>query len=280
MTKSEVLAEGLTFPEGVRWHDGALWFSDMHDQRLMRLVPGAEPETIAMVPGRPSGIGFLPDGTPLVVSQQDRRVLRVEASGPSEHADLSGLAEWHCNDMFVDSHGRAYVGNYGDDSVPPDAPHPTVLVLIEPDGSTRAVASDLWFPNGIAVTPDGKTLIVAETRSVPGRLTAFDVDADGSLSGRRVLTEFEGGFPDGIAVDAEGAVWVAFPFGDELVRVTPAGEVDTRIPFPSPYAVALGGPSGRELFVATAPNWEPEEAVRLRAGSIHRLEVEAPAPAP
>ncbi|WP_246098094.1 SMP-30/gluconolactonase/LRE family protein [Rhodococcus spelaei] len=270
----------MTFPEGVRWHDGALWFSDMHDHRLMRLVPGSEPETIATVPGRPSGIGFLPDGTPLVVSQQDRKVLRVEANGTVEHANLSGLAEWHCNDMFVDGQGRAYVGNYGDDSAPPDAPHPTVLILIEPDGSTRAVASDLWFPNGITVTPDGNTLIVAETRSVPGRLTAFDVGADGDLTGRRVLAEFEGGFPDGLAVDAEGAVWVAFPFGDELVRITPDGVVDTRLSFPSPYAVALGGPSGRELFVATAPNWEPEEAARLRAGAIHRLEVEAPAPAP
>jgi sugar lactone lactonase YvrE len=279
-TSSEVLAEGLTFPEGVRWHDGAVWFSDMHDQRVLRVPPDGSPETVAAVPEGPSGLGFLPDGTPLVVSQHDRRVMRIEDGKTREHADLSQLADWHCNDMFVDRQGRAYVGNYGDASAPPDPPHPTVLILVEPDGSARAVAEDLWFPNGIAVTPDGSTLIVAETRSVPGKLSAFDVGDDGSLSGRRTLAEFEGGFPDGLAVDAEGAVWVAFPFGDELVRVMAGGEIDQRLPFPSPYAVALGGPGGRELFVATAPSWEPEEAARLRAGAVHRLEYEAPAPAP
>lgn len=279
-TSSEVLADGLAFPEGVRWHDGAVWFSDMHDHRVLRLTPGGEPETVAAVPECPSGLGFLPDGTPLVVSQHDRRLLRIEDGETRQHADLSDLAEWHCNDLFVDAAGRAYVGNYGDASAPPDPPHPTVLILVEPDGAARVVAEDLWFPNGIAVTPDGSTLLVAETRSVPGRLTAFDVDAGGNLSGRRPLAEFEGGFPDGIAVDAEGAAWVAFPFGDELVRVTAAGEIDQRLVFPNPYAVALGGPDGRELFVATAPAWEPEEAVRLRAGAVHRLDFEAPAPAP
>lgn len=279
-TSSEVLADGLAFPEGVRWHDGAVWFSDMHDHRVLRLAPGGEPETVAAVPECPSGLGFLPDGTPLVVSQHDRRLLRIEDGETRQHADLSDLAEWHCNDLFVDAAGRAYVGNYGDASAPPDPPHPTVLILVEPDGAARVVAEDLWFPNGIAVTPDGSTLLVAETRSVPGRLTAFDVDIDGNLSGRRTLAEFEGGFPDGIAIDAEGAAWVAFPFGDELVRVTAGGEIDQRLAFPSPYAVALGGPGGRELFVATAPAWEPEEAVRLRAGAVHRLDFEAPAPAP
>src|SRR5262249_14659907 len=148
------------------------------------------------------------------------------------------------------------------------------------DGAARVVVEDLWFPIGIAVTPDGGTLIVAETRSVPGRLTAFTVAADGSLGERRTLAEFDGGLPDGIAVDAEGGVWVAFPFGDELARVTPDGEVERRLSFPSPYAVALGGPGGRDLFVATAPSWVPEEAQKLRAGSVHRLEVEAPVPAP
>lgn len=279
-TGSEILADGLTFPEGVRWHDGALWFSDMHAHTVQRLVPGEDPAVVATVPERPSGLGFLPDGTPLVASMHDRRLLRLEPDGPREHADLSALAPWHVNDMQVDRHGRAYVGNFGDDSAPPDPPRPTCLLLVEPDGEARVVAEDLWFPNGIALTPDGGTLIVAETRSVPGKLTAFAVAADGSLSDRRTLASFEGGLPDGIAVDAEGGVWVAFPFGDELVRVAPDGEVDRRLPFPSPYAVALGGPGGRDLFVATAPSWVPEEAEKLRAGSVHRLDVEAPVPAP
>jgi sugar lactone lactonase YvrE len=279
-TTSETLVEGLTFPEGVRWHDGALWFSDMHAHTVQRLVPGAAPEVVAEVPECPSGLGFLPDGTPLVVSMHDRRLLALTDDGPREHADLSTLAPWHTNDMFVDDRGRAYVGNFGDDSAPPDPPRPTVLLLVEPTGEARVVAEDLWFPNGIAITPDGGTLVVAETRSVPGKLTAFDVAEDGSLSGRRTLIEFEGGFPDGIAIDAEGGVWVAMPFGEELVRVSADGEIDRRLPFSSPYAVALGGPGGRDLFVATAPSWVPEEAKALKAGSIHRIAGAAPVPAP
>jgi sugar lactone lactonase YvrE len=279
-TASEILADGLTFPEGVRWHDGALWFSDMHAHTVQRLEPGGAPEVIATVPECPSGLGFLPDGTPLVTSMHDRRVLRLEPDGPREHSDLSTLAPWHVNDMCVDGHGRAYVGNFGDDSAPPDPPRPTCLLLVEPDGEARVVAEDLWFPNGIAVTPDGGTLIVAETRSVPGKLTAFTVAPDGSLGERRTLASFEGGLPDGIAVDAEGGTWIAFPFGDELVRVAPDGQVDERLPFPSPYAVALGGAGGRDLFVATAPTWVPEEAVKLRAGSVHRIPDAAPVAAP
>jgi sugar lactone lactonase YvrE len=278
-TASETLAEGLIFPEGVRWHDGALWFSDMHAHTVQRLEPGGAPEILATVPECPSGLGFLPDGTPLVVSMHDRRLLRLEPDGPREHADLSAPAPWHTNDMHVDRHGRAYVGNFGDGSAPPDPPMPTCLLLVEPHGGVRVVAEDLWFPNGIGLTPDGGTLIVAETRAVPGKLTAFTVADDGSLGERRTFASFEGGFPDGIAIDAEGGVWVAMPFGDELVRVGPDGEVERRLPFPSPYAVALGGPGGRDLFVATAPSWVPEEAKKLRAGSVHRLEAEAPVPA-
>jgi sugar lactone lactonase YvrE len=279
-TASETLVEGLTFPEGVRWHDGALWFSDMHAHTVQRLEPGGAPEVVATVPESPSGLGFLPDGTPLVVSMHDRRLLRLDPDGPYEHADLSALAPWHTNDMYVDRHGRAYVGNFGDSSAPPDPPRPTVLLLVEPDGEARVVAEDLWFPNGIAVTPDGGTLIVAETRSVPGRLTAFTVAEDGSLSDRRILISFENGFPDGIAIDAEGGVWVAFPFADELVRVTADGEIDRRLPVPSPYAVALGGPGGHDLFVATAPSWVPEEAAELRGGAVLRFADAAPVPAP
>jgi len=279
-TGSETLAEELCFPEGLRWHDGALWFSDMHAHSVQRLRPDGTAELVAQVPECPSGLGFLPDGSPVAVSMHDRRLLLLDGDEPREHADLSSLAPWHLNDMYVDRQGRAYVGNFGDGSAPPSPPSPTVLLLVEPTGEARVVAEDLWFPNGIAISADGGTLIVAETRSVPGKLTAFSVAADGSLADRRTLAEFEGGFPDGIAIDAEDAVWVAFPFGDELVRVTADGEVDRRLPFPSPYSVALGGPTGRDLFVATSPTWVPEEAERMRAGSIHRLTVQAPVPAP
>jgi sugar lactone lactonase YvrE len=277
---SEPLIDGLAFPEGVRWHAGAVWFSDMHGEAVIRLEPGVAAATVATVPGSPSGLGFLPDGTPLVVSMHDRRVLRVEAGGTREHADLSDLATWHCNDMCVDARGRAYVSSFGDSSVPPDPPLPTVLIMVEPDGSARAVAEDLWFPNGVAITDGGGTLVVAETRSVPGRLTAFTIADDGTLSDRRTLASFEGGLPDGIAADAGGGVWVALPFGDELAHVSAGGEIDEVLAFPSPYSVALGGEGGRELFVCTAPSWEHDEAVKLRQGAVHRLEYEAPSPSP
>jgi sugar lactone lactonase YvrE len=274
----ETVAGGLTFPEAPRWHDGALWLSDMHAHAVLRLEPAGTLTTVAEVPGCPSGLGFLPDGRMLVVSMHDRRVMRLDPDGLHEHADLSGLAPWHCNDMAVDANGRAYVGNFGDDSAPPAPPAPTVLIAVEPDGRARVVADELMFPNGIAVSDGGKTLVVAETRSVPGRLSAFRILPDGGLADRRVLTEFGAGeLPDGIVLDAAGGIWVAMPFSGEVVRVGPAGTVTERIKVESAYAVALGGPDGRDLFVCTAPSWVPEEATRLRGGAVLRTRVEIPA---
>jgi sugar lactone lactonase YvrE len=271
----ETLASGLTFPEAPRWHDGALWFSDMHAYSVLRLDPDGTLATMAEVPGCPSGLGFLPDGRMLVVSMHDRRVLRLDPDGLHEHADLSELAPWHCNDMTVDAHGRAYVGNFGDDSAPPAPPAPTVLIAVEPGGQARAVADELMFPNGIAVTDGGQTLIVAETRSAPGRLSAFRILPDGGLADRRVLTEFGAGeLPDGIAVDAAGGIWVAMPFSGQVVRVGPDGAITDRVAIDNAYAVAVGGPDGRDLFVCTAPSWVPEEAARLREGAVLRMRIE------
>jgi sugar lactone lactonase YvrE len=270
----ETVASGLTFPEGLRWHDGALWFSDMHAYAVQRLEPDGTVTRVADVPGCPSGLGFLPDGRLVVVSMHDRRLLRLDPDGLHEHADLSGLAPWHCNDMAVDSRGRAYVGNFGDDSAPPDPPAPTILIAVDPDGQARAVAGELMFPNGIAVTDGGQTLIVAETRSVPGRLSAFRIQPDGGLADRRVLTEFgQGELPDGIALDQAGGIWVAMPFSGEVVRVDRDGTVTERLAVDSAYAVAVGGPGGRDLFVGTAPSWVPEEAARLRGGAILRASI-------
>lgn len=267
------VVDGLTFPEGARWHDGALWLSDMHGHRVLRVGVDGSQQVVAEVPECPSGLGFMPDGRLLIVSMHDRRLLRVGSDGAVvEHADLSGLAPWHLNDLAVDATGRAYVGNFGDDSAPPDPPAPTVLIAVEPTGEARVVADDLHFPNGIVITPDGARLIVAETRSVPGRLTAFTVEPNGDLSDRRTLIEFgPGELPDGIALDSQGRIWVAMPFSGEVVRVTPDGAVDASLQVDSPYAVAVGGPEGDELFVCTAPTWVPEEAARLRAGAVLRL---------
>lgn len=201
-----------------------------------------------------------------------RKVLRQETDGAVvEHADLSGQAAWQLNDMHVDAQGRAYVGNYGDDSAPPAPPRPAVLCLVEPDGSVRTVAEDLMFANGMQLTPDGCTLYVAETRAAPGRITAFDVAGDGSLSRRRTVVEFDATvFPDGIAVAGDSSVWVASPFSEEVLHVSPAGEILRRLPVATPYAVALGGPERDELFVCSSPTWQFDEALQRREGRILR----------
>jgi sugar lactone lactonase YvrE len=278
----ETLATGLAFPEGARWHDGALWFSDTHAREVLRLDPDGDgpPERVATVPGRPSGLGFLPDGRLLIASTHDRRLLRREHDGTLvEHADLSAIATWHVNDLVVDRHGRAYVGNYGDASAPPDPPQPAALALVQPDGGAVAAADGLLFANGLVVSGDGATLIVAETRAAPGRLTAFAVDpADGSLSRRRTLVEFDATvFPDGLAIDEEDGVWVASPFSAEVIRVDAGGAISDRLAVADPYAVALGGADGRDLFVCTSGTWLPEQAERERSGAIRRLRVRVPA---
>lgn len=274
MNTPEVLLDGLAFPECPRWHDERLWFSDVYTGEVRCVDPSTgSAEVVARVDGHASGLGFLPDGRLLVVAGTSRTVLRLESDGTLvEHADLSGIATWHLNDMFVDAGGRAYVGNYGDASSPPDPVRPAALALVEPDGSARVAADGLLFANGIAATNDGRTLIVAETRSVPGRLTAFTVADDGSLSDRRTLIEFGSSvFPDGIAIDPEDGVWVASPFDDRVLRVSADGEITDEVSVPNPYAVALGGADGRDLFVCTSADWRPEVAVRERTGSIVRV---------
>lgn len=273
----ETLAAGLAFPEAPRWHDGRLWLSDMQGGAVLRIEGDGTVTTVVEVPEGPSGLGFLPDGRLLVASQHDRRVLRLDPDGLDVHADLSGLATWHLNDMVVDARGRAYVGNYGSGAPPGEPIAPAVLALVEPDGSARVVAEDLLFPNGAAITPDGRTLIVAETRAEPARLTTFAIAADGGLSDRRTLLELPGEFPDGIALDAEGAVWVASPFSATIFRVTSDGAIERRLEVANPYAVALGGADGRDLFVCTSGTWIPEDAARERSGAVHRVRVDVPA---
>lgn len=278
MTNStpQTILENLSFPEGPRWHDDALWFSDIYAHKVIRLDPadGSTAE-VAQVEGGPSGLGFLPDGRLLIASGHDRAIYRREADGTLNlHADLTGLATWHVNDMFVDHLGRAYVGNYGDDSAPPTPPLPADLILVEPDGSARAVAGGMQFANGIASTADRATLVVAETRANPGRLTTFAIAADGSLSERATLREFEPAvFPDGIAIDADDNVWVASPFSGEVIQVSRGGEELRRIPVASPYAVAVGGANGEHLYVCCSDDWEPEKALAKRTGRIMRIEL-------
>jgi sugar lactone lactonase YvrE len=273
MTTPEVLLDGLAFPEGPRWHEGRLWFSDMHDQRVLALDESGGVEEIVRVEQRPSGLGWLPDGRLLVVSMWDRKLLRLDPDGLAVHADLSGLATFHCNDMVVDARGRAYVGNFGFDLDAGDTPREAELILVHPDGRAEIAAEKLRFPNGTVITPDGRTLIVGE--SFGACLTAFDIADDGSLSGQRTWAKLEGAVPDGICLDSEGAIWVASPVSNEVLRVREGGEVTSRIATDRmAIACMLGGDDGRTLFILTAETTHAEEAPKLRSARIERARVE------
>lgn len=271
-----VLLDDLCFPEGPRWHDGRLWFSDMHDHKVIAVGLDGRAETIVEVPQQPSGLGWTPDGTLLVVSMLDRRLLRLDGGRLVEVADLSRLAACHCNDMVVDAQGRAYVGHFGFDLHQEgfEFRH-AEIILVEPDGRARVVADELSFPNGTVITPDGRTLIVGE--SFAARLTAFDIAADGGLGNRRLWAKCETGTPDGICLDAEGAVWYASPVSNECVRVAEGGRVLDRVPLAKQaFACMLGGPDRRTLFIATADDSHPEHCRRARSGAIEMVTVAVP----
>lgn len=275
--EAQVLVEGLHFPEGPRWRDGWLWLSDMHAPAVLRVDPAGRVERVVDVPGRPSGLGWLPDGTLLIVSMTDRRVLRLDAGGElSQHADLSAVATHDCNDMLVDARGRAYVGNFGSAIAPPGPPVPASLALVQPDGSVQVAAKDLLFPNGTVLTPDGRTLIVGETFG--GRLSAFDVAADGSLSGRRTWAERSGLLPDGCCLDAGGGIWVASPFGTrEVLRIVEGGEVTERVACSrEPFACMLGGEDRRTLFICTAESADADACRDRKTGAIETARVALP----
>src|SRR5262249_60114287 len=192
-TSTRVLLDGILFPEGPRWHEGKLWFSDMHAHRVMTVDLAGRAEVVVEVPNQPSGLGWLPDGRLLVVSMIDRRLLRLDPGGLAVAADLSALASFHCNDMVVDDRGRAYVGNFGFD-LHAEAPfRPAELVLVPPDGPPRIVADDLAFPNGCVITPDGRTLVVGESGGA--RLTAVTIPGDGAARRRRVGARLRGARP-------------------------------------------------------------------------------------
>ena len=270
--KSSVWKTGFTFAESPRWHDGAFWFSDFHDYTVYRIEGDGEPEVVVKVPGESSGLGWLPDGRLLVVSMTDRKIMRLDPDGLTEHADLNGIATWHCNDMVVDADGRAYVGNFG--AAWGEEPTPATLARVDPDGTVSVAAEKLDFPNGCAISADGRLLIVAET--VGGCLTAFDRDDRGSLSNRRVWAEVPG-TPDGICMDAEGAVWVAG--GTEgVMRVVEGGEILDRVEVTENLAVAcmLGGIERKTLYIMTTINAGTDELVAQRKSRIESVEVNVP----
>jgi sugar lactone lactonase YvrE len=218
-----VLMEGIGFGESPRWHDGRVWFSDWGAHQVIALDSDGHHEVVATVDSFPMCIDFLPDGRLLVVDSARRRVLRREPGGPMVlHADLAPLADKPWNDIVVDAAGNAYVNTIGFE-FPGGEPAPGSVALVTPSGSVRLVAGDLAFPNGMAITPDGATLIVAE--SYGNRLTAYDIGPDGDLTGRRTWAVTGDDHPDGICVDADGAVWYADVGNRRCVRIREGGEV-------------------------------------------------------
>ena len=274
--KPQTLMDGLCFPEGPRWHEGRLVFSDMHGHLVHAVDPDGKSEVLVDLGERqPSGLGWLPDGRMLIVSMVDRRLLRLDPDGLTEVADLSALATFHCNDMVTDAQGRSYVGNFGFDLEARATPGPARLVRVDPDGSTHVAADKLMFPNGTVITPDGRTLIVGETFGAC--LTAFDVGEDGTLANRRIWARLEGAVPDGICLDAEGQIWVASPVSAEVLRVAEGGQVTARVQVETQaFACMLGGAAGRTLFICTAESSTTEETKAARKGRIEFVEVDAP----
>ena len=266
----------IQFPEGPRWRDGRLWISDMFGERVLAISEDGKAEEIVAVPGRPSGLGWLPDGTLLIVCMAKRSVLRLDADGLHVHADLSAHLAGEPNDMLVDDQGRAYVGNLGYDFFAGEPPAPANLLLVTPDGTVREVATDLAFPNGMALSADGATLIVAETQG--HRLTAFTVQADGSLTDRRVFAQLsEDKGPDGIALDTDGNVWVSSAFTGEYLLVAEGGEVlDTLKLEAFTQACVFGGADLRTLFLLEALTTLEDFAVGKAKGRIETLRVATP----
>ena len=272
-----VLLDHLVFPECPRWHDGRLWFSDMHDRKVWASTEHGQAEIVLELADMPAGLGWLPDGRMLLVSMFERSLLRLDPGGLVRVADLSDLAPFHCNDMVVDGTGRAYVGNFGFDIDGGAEPTSTTLVCVEPDGEAWVVADQLLFPNGSVITDGGHTLVVAE--SFGQRLSAYTIEPDGSLSNPRVWADLRPNVPDGICVDADGAIWVADPINHGVMRVLQgAGPVDWIPTGRRAYACVLGGADGRSLFVCTGASSNPARTLQDRTGRIEVVRVDVPGP--
>jgi sugar lactone lactonase YvrE len=272
-----ILMSGLVLGESPRWHDDRLWFSDWGAQEIVAVDLEGRSEVIVGVPSFPFCIDWLPDGCLLIVSASDRLLLRREPDGSLvTHADLTSLSDRPWNEIVVDGRGNAYINNIGFDLLAGEEVAPGILALVTPDGSARQIADGVAFPNGMVVTPDNSTLILAE--SYDNRLTAFDIAADGSLSNRRVWADLDRGAPDGICLDAEGAVWYGDVPNKRCVRVREGGEVLQTIDLDRGcFACMLGGVDNRTLFMMAA-EWRGPVGMADGARTGQVLTVEAAAP--
>ncbi|HLG86104.1 MAG TPA: SMP-30/gluconolactonase/LRE family protein [Alphaproteobacteria bacterium] len=283
-TPIETVADGLTLTEGPRWHGGRLYFSDMHAQRICAVDEAGRLETVVKTDDMPSGIGFMPDGDMLFVLMRSHKVMRFSRGRISLHADLDRFADARINDMAVGPTGRAYVGQLGFEFEGNDPRKTTTLVVIEPDGEARVAASDLWGPNGIALSADGRTLYTAEASD--SRITAFDMAADGSLSNRRTFAvPPEHNAPDGICLDSQGGIWAGLPVGAKaeglwglgFVRMEEGSRATHRIPVPSgrrAIACCFGGDDRKTLYLCTVDTFKSDEILKTRGGRIERLRLD------
>jgi sugar lactone lactonase YvrE len=277
-TSLKILMTGIVFGEQPRWHEDRLWFSDWGSREVIAVDLDGISEVVLRAPSFPCCVDWLPDGRLLLVSARDGLLLRRELDGTLvTHGDLSQVSTPPAgNELVVDGRGNAYVNGIGFDLMAGEPFAPGIVALVSPDGSARLVADGLAFPNGMLVTPDNATLIVAE--SYANRLSAFDIGADGSLSRRRVWADLGDGVPDGICLDADGAVWYADVPNKRCVRVREGGEVLQRVKIDRGcFACALGGADGRTLFMmATAWNGPAGMFAEPRTGQV--LTAKAPAP--
>ena len=285
MADTTTLVDGLYFGEGPRWHDGRLWFSDFYDHQVKSVGMDGDLRVELELDDQPSGLGWLPDGRMLVVAMKARKLIIVEPDGSmSDYADLRDLTAHLCNDMLVDAQGRAWVGNFGFDldadlaerGMDVILDHPTTnLVRVDPDRSVHLASPDMHFPNGTVVTPDGATLIVAET--LGSCLTAFDIGAGGELVNRRIWAPLDGVAPDGICLDEKRRVWVANAIAQEVICVAEGGAVVQRVETSQfCYACMLGGEDGRTLFAVTGSTSDHGEAQQARTGKIETVTVTTP----
>lgn len=271
--KPEVLLTGLAFGEGPRWHGDRLFFSDFYRHGIFTVTEDGTEELIHEVPTQPSGLGWLADGDLLFVSMLDRCVRRLSPDGTETvHAELSEVATGPCNDMVVATDGTAYVGNFGFDDRAGEKFAQATLAIVAADGTVRRGPDGLDFPNGTAISPDGKHMVLAE--SYGRRLTAFDIADDGSLVNRRLFAELGHRVPDGICLDEAGGIWVADPANGSCFRVIDGGEVTDDIELElNCFAAALGGADRRTLFMVTAPTSRPPDDGPL-LGRIETVRVE------
>jgi sugar lactone lactonase YvrE len=274
MSEPTTLVDGRAFLEGPRWHDGALWVSDMHAGEVLRVTLDGVVTAVARVDGDPSGLGWLPDGTLVIVSMRDRRLLRLEADGRlAVAADCSAIAPHEINDLVVDRAGHAFISQFGFD-FHGGAPYATApLLRVDPDRSVHRTADHFKMANGLVVTTAGDTLVVAE--STGKDLVAFDLAPDGTLTNRRLWAELPD-YPDGICIDGNDGIWVACPVGDRFVRVREGNEVTDIVDVPGRHAIscALGGDDGRTLFLCTSPtHGEPDRSRAERGARVEMVTV-------